>query len=129
MAREAWAQAQDAQYHVSVAVGDHPDDVLGRTAVFSDHAEITVDVFKVTQKHDRLEPVLGHEIFHVRDARRKYGIEEFCAIVAREKDLPWGERTVEKSAKAQEDLLRKELLSTGKYTGMAPTRDLQNSRY
>lgn len=92
---------------------------------------IEVDVSKVGMKHDRLEPVIGHEINHVWDAYFKYGLEDFCAIVAREANLPWDQRTVEKSAIQAENELRAQLLKDfpKEYGGMAPTRVRQNNRF
>ena len=115
-------------YPVTIQPGTLQDDTLAATTVYQDHAVITVDVTKVALKQDRLEPVIGHEMYHVVDARLKYGIEQFCALVARDKDLPWQAREVEKSAVQHENELRQRLLKLPRYKGMAPTREDQNSR-
>jgi hypothetical protein len=105
-------------------------DVEARTHISeTEDPWIEVDVFKVvTQKRDRLEPVLGHEIGHVYDAYFVYGVADFQAIVAREAQLPWDQRTVEKSAIAREDLIRQQLLRDHpeEYKHMPATRERQN---
>lgn len=108
-----------------------PGDIEATTTI-SDYSDpvIEVDVFKVLQKHDRLEPVIGHEIFHVYSAYYLYGVQEFQQIVAREANLPWEERTVEKSAIEQEDIIRTQLImhNPSRYKGMPLTRKDQNRR-
>jgi hypothetical protein len=73
-----------------------------------------------------LEPVLAHEIIHINDARFKFGLEKFVSLVDSEKNIPWHQRTVEKSAIEQEDSIRRALLATGNYKGMAASRREQN---
>lgn len=116
-------------YPVDILVATLPGDVLANTSVFNDHAVIRVDVSKVMRKRDRLEPVLGHEIYHVVDARFKYGLENFYALVERDKAKDWHYREVEVSAVQQENALRQRLLKSPKYQGMAATRELQNGRH
>jgi Fe2+ transport system protein FeoA len=115
-------------YPVKIQMGTLEGETLAATTIYQDHAVITVDVTKVALRRDRLEPVIGHEMYHVVDAVLRYGIPEFCAKVARDKDLPWQAREVELSAIQQENDLRQRLLELPKYKGMAATRESQNSR-
>lgn len=116
------------EYPVEVRVKDLTGAVEANTEVYEDHAVINVDVIDVERRRDCLEAVIGHEMYHVVDARTRYGIPKFFALVERDKDLDWHQREVEKSAVAQEDALRQRLLNNPKYRGMAPTRNAQNSR-
>lgn len=113
-------------YRVTIRVGTLTGATEGSTWVSESEAVITIDVSRVGQAWDRLEPVLAHEIIHINDARYKFGMEKFISLVAAEKDLPWDQRTVEKSAIEQEDFVRRALLATGRYKGMAPSRREQN---
>lgn len=115
-------------YPVTITAGTLPEGVLGRTLVTETGAQVTVDTHQVIQRRDRLEPVIGHELIHIHDARFKFGMPQFIEIVSKERDLPWDQRTVEKSAIEQENQLRKELIATGRYKGMPETRQLQNQR-
>lgn len=112
-----------------LVIGDLPGETLGQTSIYHDgSATIVIDVNKVLRKRDRLEPVIGHEYYHVLDARTKYGIDRFIDIANRDKNLPYFSKEVEISAIKQEDALRVRLLSTGKYNGMASSRTIQNNR-
>lgn len=103
-------------------------DAEGRTTITTTSATVLIDVDKVAKNHDRLEPVLAHELFHINDAKNVYGFDKFFALVEEDKALDWWNKRVEKSAYLQEDALRQELIKTNKYSSMAPTRSLQNRR-
>jgi hypothetical protein len=125
---KAYTQAVNG-YPVEIKTGDLKGDTLAQTEIFYDHAVITVDVLRVDQAHDRLEPVIGHEMYHVVDARLKYGIDSFYQLVERDRNKDWHYRELEMSAIAQENSLRQRLLMQSKYKGMASTRDMQNRRF
>lgn len=112
-----------------ITIGELPGEVLGQTSIYyNGTVTIVIDVNKVLRKHDRLEPVIGHEYYHVLDARNKYGVDNFIGIFIRDKDVQYYNKELEISAIKQEDALRQRLLSTGKYKGMASSRIIQNSR-
>lgn len=123
-----WNNIQKNDYTVQLKDGDLPGDTLGSTEISESGAVITVDVFKVGRKHDCLEAVIGHELFHINDARFKYGVPEFIEIVMRDAPLPWDQRELEQSATRQEDSLRAELRTLPAYNAIAPTRRVQNIR-
>lgn len=109
---------------ISWKVGMLSGDTLAATAIYHDHAEITFDLNKINSKHERLEPVIAHELDHVHDAYKVFGVDKFISIAESEKNLPWKERTLEKSALIQEDATREFLLKTypSKFKGMASKR-------
>lgn len=96
---------------VKFQAGDLKKAALATTEVFPEGAIITVDIFKVKRAHDHLIPVLAHEVYHVRQAFNLFGVERFCEIVARDKDLPWDRRELEIGAVKYEDALRKRMLT------------------
>lgn len=125
-----WENAKVAGYIVSITRGTLEGNVEGRTVVTPHGAVVVIDVIKVIRKRDRLEPVIGHELFHVNDALTVYGIDKFLNICADESSLPWRHKTLEQTAIKQENELRARLIAAHPetYTGMATTRDLQNAR-
>ena len=112
------------------AVDLHGAD-LGTTTVFEDGTfQIRVDVEAIRLKHDRLEPVLAHEIYHAWDAQKK-GPGSFIATVLAEKpNIAWWNRSFEKPAVAWENKVRAELkqLNPPEYATMPATRELANAR-
>ena len=107
---------------VTLVCNDLKNSEEGSTKVFEDgHVVVTIDIPQVTKSHDRLEPVIAHELFHVRDFQAM-GYLDFVSIATEDKDLPWNQRRLEIRAFTEEDIIRKELLSTGHYGGMARTR-------
>jgi hypothetical protein len=126
---DMYKYVQSGGYRVTIKVGNLTGPTEGSTWISENEAVITIDVSRVEQSRDRLEPVLAHEIIHINDARFKFGFERFISLVDSEKNIPWHQRTVEKSAIEQEDYIRRALLATGNYKGMAPTRELQNLRH
>ena len=82
---------------------------LATTTIYPDRVEIVFDWMEIRTKNSRLEFVIAHEISHAYDAFNKYGLEEFFKLVSSEKELPWAERTLEKSAIQQEDETRQYL--------------------
>jgi hypothetical protein len=115
-------------YQIIIKPEQLTGDTEGRTVITETSATVSIDVNKVAKKHDRLEPVLAHELFHISDAKLVYGFDKFFALVEADKSKNWWDREVEISAYNQEDDLRKELIKTGKYGGMASTRKQQNNR-
>lgn len=83
---------------------------LATTSVDRTGAEVIVDVFKVGRCHDHLVPVLAHEIFHIKQAFLIFGLEDFCAKVARDADRRWDLREVEIGAVEYENQLRGRLI-------------------
>lgn len=116
-------------YQIIIKPEQLDGDAEGRTVITKSSATVSIDTNKVAKKHDRLEPVLAHELFHISDARFVYGFDKFFTLVEEDKTKSWWNKTVEISAYGQEDGLRKELIKTGKYGGMAPSRQLQNIRH
>lgn len=103
-------------------------DAEGRTTITTEYALVLIDTDKVARHRDRLEPVLAHELFHINDAKNIYGFDKFFSMVSEDEHLDWWLKRVEKSAYTQEDTLRKELIKTGKYDSLAPSRQQQNNR-
>lgn len=126
--RTLWCQVQDGGYSVSLVDADLPGDTLGSTTISDSGAQIRIDVGKVIRKHDCLEAVIAHELFHVNDARFKYSVGIFQQLVERDKHLSWDLREVERSAVAQEDILRRELQQLPPYSNIASSRAGQNAR-
>lgn len=108
-------------------------DTLAQTRVnIEGPAEILVDLDKVAKVHDRLEPVIGHELYHIWEAKQIYGgPAKFLELVKSEKaKTDWHNRVYEQSAIKRENDLRLYLISTypKEYSSMAKSRDLQNNR-
>jgi hypothetical protein len=105
-------------------IGDLKGNTLAQTAIFHDRAEITFDWNEINLKREKLEPIIAHELDHAFDAYIVFGVDRFISIVDEEKDLPWKDRTLEKSALKQEAETRKFLLKTypEKFKGMRPER-------
>ena len=101
---------------------------LAHTEVKSDGSiTITVDVNEVSKYHDRLEPVIAHELLHAYDALT-LGIDKFIEIANSEKSKDWKERSLEIHAIAWENTTRQYLIAhyPKEYRSMRPTRQLQN---
>lgn len=114
---------RDMGLKVTFTAADLGGVSLATTSVDRTGAEVIVDVFKVGRCHDHLVPVLAHEIFHIKQAFLIFGLEDFCAKVARDADRRWDLREVEIGAVTYEDTLRASLLKNPYWKGkMAPTR-------
>ena len=109
-----------------------PGEILAQTTINEGNATIIVDVSKVNKTHDRLEPVIGHELYHIWEAYFVYGgVENFSDIVAKEKPISvWQNRSYEKSTIQRENNLRKSLKTSypNEFNTMSLTRELQNSK-
>ena len=116
----------------TIKAGELAGEVLAQTKVMESGAEITVDVRKVNAHNDRLEPVIGHEIYHIWEAYYVYGgVDPFSQLVANEKPINnWQDRTFEKSAIARENELRRYLKAKypKEYGTMSSTREAQNKK-
>lgn len=117
---------------ITLTAKDLPGDILAQTRITTGSAEITVDVRKVKLRRDRLEPVIGHEIYHVWEAYYVYGgVDSFCTIVNTEKPTKnWWDRSYEKTAIVRENSLRQYLKEHyyKDYVSMSSTRELQNNK-
>lgn len=122
----------NAEIQFTVSDGKLATGTLATTEIKEDSATITVDVSQVLSTHDRLEPVLGHEIYHVWECYYIYGgATKFIALVNSEKpNRDWADRSFEKSAIARENQLRVWLKTNfpAEYRTMRPSRELQNTR-
>jgi hypothetical protein len=109
---------------ISWSVGPLNGLTLAATTVKSDSVHIVFDWQEIRNKQERLEPVIAHEIAHAYEAYNVYGFENFVALVQHDKDKPWGQRIVEKSAIALEDQTRAYLLEhyPKEFRGMSPHR-------
>lgn len=108
---------------VKFQAGELKNSTLATTEITNSTATVTVDIGKVHRAHDNLIPVLAHEIFHISQAHLDRGVDSFCSIVQRDKNLPWDQRELEIGAVTYEDTLRASLLKNPYWKGkMAPTR-------
>lgn len=109
---------------ISWSTGDLKGLTLAATAVRSDSIHITFDWNEIQSKHERLEPIIAHEIDHAYEAYNVYGYDQFVQIVEQERVKPWNQRTVEKSAISLENQTRRLLLKTypKEFRGMSPYR-------
>jgi hypothetical protein len=104
------------------------DTTLARTTItYENPIIIEVDFLAIQQHHDNLVPVIAHELDHAWEATYQYGLPTFFALVAKQKEeqnLPWSERTFEKSAIQKENETRQYLLShyPQEYRGMSSQR-------
>jgi hypothetical protein len=115
---------------IHISLGTLPGATLASTSIWTNSAIIIIDIDKVTKVHDNLVPVLAHEIYHTRDAYLLGTPESFIAIVEREKNISWENRTVEAAAIKAEDALRLKLIKQDpqSFKGMAPSRAEANRR-
>lgn len=111
---------------ISWKIGDLKGTTLAQTAIFHDRVEITFDWNEISLKHERLEPIIAHELDHAYDAYIIFGVDRFITIVGEEKALPWRDRTLEKSALKQEAETRQFLLKSypEKFKGMKSERSI-----
>jgi hypothetical protein len=108
---------------ITWTVGNLEGLTLAATTIKPDSVHIVFDWQEISNKHEWLEPIIAHEIDHCNDAYNVYGVEQFIGIVAGEKELPWQDRTVEKSAIGQENQTRRYLLQKyPEYRGNLPYR-------
>ena len=103
-------KAIQAVTDVVLTSGTLEGTTLAATTISIDGSDATiiVDVDKVEKTHDRLEPVIGHELYHVWEAYYVYGgPDKFCNLVTSEKPIKqWYDRTYERSAILRENQLR-----------------------
>ena len=103
---------------------------LARTIVtYDEPIVIEIDYVEIQKRHDNLVPVIAHELDHAWEAHYQYGLPKFFELVAQQKDeqqLPWSERTFEKSAIQKENETRHYLLSkySSEYIGMSDQRSM-----
>lgn len=115
--------------------GNLQNDDLGKTIIFDNnnsngHASVTIDLNRVFEKRDRLEPIIAHELKHIYDAYFIFGFKRFNELVLNEKDVNWWNRTLEKSAISFEDQTRQFLKTNyqNEFKGMSHKREFQNKR-
>jgi len=118
------AKLQAITVPITWRLGNLNGTTLAATTIYQDRVEIVFDWQEIVQKRERLEPIIAHELDHVHDAYIVFGVGQFFALVESERDLPWKDRTLEKSALKQEAETRKFLLSQypEKFKGMLPVR-------
>lgn len=109
---------------ITWGIGSLQGLTLAATEVRRDSIHITFDWNEIQTKHERLEPIIAHEIAHAFEAYNVYGFDEFCTLVQQDRDKPWGKRTVEQSAIELENQTRRFLLQTypKEFKGMASFR-------
>lgn len=108
-------------------IGTLQGTTLAATTINRGNASITFDWVEIVKNREQLEPVIAHELDHAYDAYVAFGVEEFISQVEADKELPWKDRTVEKSALAQENATRKYLLANypSEFKGMLPERNVK----
>ena len=107
-------------------MGQLSGQTLAATYVTPDSITITFDYTKIRKKNETLEPIIAHEVAHAYDAFNTYGVYRFISIVDQERNLPWAERTVEKSAISQENRTRRYLIQQypKEFKNMLPYRKI-----
>ena len=105
-------------------VGELKGATLAVTIVNHDKIQMVFDVQEAAKRSERLEPVISHEIAHAYDASVTYGVGAFIAKVEEDKNKPWAERELERSAVSHEDRTRATLLThyPDEFRGMSPHR-------
>jgi hypothetical protein len=116
-----------AKFTIQDGVIDKQGDLAHTEVKSNGSITITVDVNEVSKYHDRLEPVIAHELLHAYDALT-LGIDKFIEIANSEKSKDWKERSLEIHAIAWENTTRQYLIAhyPKEYRSMRPTRQLQN---
>lgn len=105
-------------------IGDLKGLTMAATTVKRGSVHIVFDWNEIQTLHERLEPVIAHEVAHAYEAYNVYGFDRFVTLVQADKDKPWGQRTVEKSAIELENQTRQALLQRypKEFSGMRKTR-------
>jgi len=99
-------------------------------------ARVWVDVDKIRNHQDHLEPLIAHEIFHIWDACYQYDSQlifsaaKFMELVELARHQEWADRPHEKKAVSFENQVRAELISKySEFKHTARTREQASQRY